>query len=91
MGDLDQQHILAVARMHERGSASPAGTWRKAANTTRVPATDPVQALLLRRADDHAGCSEASAQEAELTTIVEAIAAREEERWRLGKVPGGKS
>jgi hypothetical protein len=90
MGELDQQHLSTVERIHAAGLNCRAGTWRKAPNTTRVPAAAPMQALWVGRAAVHAGCCEASREAAEPATIVNFMAACEETRWSLGKVPGGK-
>jgi hypothetical protein len=90
MGGLDQQRLSAVERIHAAGLSCLAGPWRMAPNTTRVPAAAPMRALRVGRAADHAGCCEASREAAELAIIVKVMAACEETRWSLGKVPGGK-
>jgi hypothetical protein len=46
---------------------------------------DALHAALMRRADALAGCQEGSGEEAELKSIVDAIAAYEARRWPLGK------
>ena len=90
MAEIDRQRISAVKRLHERGLAWHAGTWRKAGSTELIAEADAMHALLVRRADDLEGCSEGSPEQAELASIVDAIGAYEEKRWPLGKVPGGK-
>jgi hypothetical protein len=52
-----------------------------------------MRGALMRRADALAGCTEGSAEEAELKAIVDVIQAYEVRRWPLGgdpTVPGGK-
>ena len=55
-----------------------------------VAAADRLHALLVQRADQLDGCTEGSPEEAEYEAIVDALVAYEEQRWPLGKVPGGK-
>jgi hypothetical protein len=49
-----------------------------------------MHALLIRRADELHGCTEGSAEEAELGSIADALTAYELMRWPEGRVPGGK-
>ena len=51
---------------------------------------DAMHALLVGRADALMGCTEGSPQEAELSSIADAIEAYEAIRWAEGKIPGGK-
>jgi len=90
MGELDQQCILAVETLHELGLAWQVGMRRKAPDTKAGSVADGRHALLVRWADDPAGCSKDSPKETELATIIKAIAIGEEKRWPLGQVAGGK-
>jgi hypothetical protein len=49
---------------------------------------DVMHALLIKRADDLAGCVEGSPEEAELAAIADTLDAYGEKRWPLKKVPG---
>jgi hypothetical protein len=53
-------------------------------------ASDSMHALLVTRADALMGCTEGSAEEAELSRLTDAIEAYEAIRWPEGKIPGGK-
>ena len=52
--------------------------------------TDAMHSLLVKRADDLAGCAEGSREEAELASLIDVIEAYEAQRWPEGKIPGGK-
>ena len=52
--------------------------------------TDRMHALLVQRADQRMGCTENSPEETELAALTDVIEPYEAQRWRLGKVPGGK-
>jgi hypothetical protein len=52
--------------------------------------TDRMHALLMDRADALMGCTENSPEEAELAALTDVIMAYEEQRWPVGKIPGGK-
>jgi hypothetical protein len=49
-----------------------------------------MHALLIKRADELAGCTECSPEEAELSALADVIDAYEGKRWPSGKVAGGK-
>jgi hypothetical protein len=59
-------------------------------NSRLFSAADAMHALLVKRADDLEGFLEGSAVEVEYASIADALVAYEEQRWPLGKVPGGK-
>ena len=52
--------------------------------------TDELHAMLVKRADDLAGCPAGSDEERELTAIERTIGAYEAVRWPTGKIAGGK-
>ena len=52
--------------------------------------SDGMHALLIKRADELMGCTEASPKEEELRAIADAIEAYETKRWPSGKAAGGK-
>jgi hypothetical protein len=82
----------AVKTMQELGYSNHQGIWSSppVAVAHLANVADAMHALLVRRADELEGCLEGSAEEIELASIVNAIAAYEEKRWPLGKIPGGR-
>ena len=60
------------------------------ANDAAPPLTDDLHALLVKRADELAGCTQGTAEEGELAAITDAIEAYEAVRWPGGKIAGGK-
>jgi len=90
MGEIDRQRILAVQKVQELGLAWHADGWRKSTDAELLPEADAMHALLVRRADELEGYIEGSPEEAELTSIVDALETYEEKRWPLGKIPGGR-
>jgi hypothetical protein len=89
MGEIDRQRILAVQKVQELGLVWHADGWRKSTDAELLPEADAMHALLVRRADELEGF-EGSPEEAELTSIVDALEAYEEKRWPLGKIPSGR-
>jgi hypothetical protein len=90
MNDIDRQRISAVKKLHELGLAWHGDAWQRPNDWDLLSKTDAMHALLVQRADHLEGSSEGSPGRAELDAIIEAVAAYEERRWPLGKVPGGK-
>ena len=90
--DLDKKRRAAVRALEALGYTYRNDEWSPAAVTiTPVPLTaeaDTLHGALVRRADALAGCTEGSAEETELKTIVDAIEAYEAKRWPHGKAPG---
>ena len=89
MGEIDQQRISAVKKLHELRLAWRAGAWRKTSRNC-CPRLTPCTHLLVQHAGALEGCTEGSLEEAELASIVDTVEAYEEKRWPLGKIPGGK-
>jgi hypothetical protein len=91
--EIDRQRIAAVRKLKELGFTYVNGQWVPAVAVGAPPPqieADALHAVLVRRADVVAGCLEASAEEAELKTITDALEAYEAKRWPLGKESGGK-
>ena len=90
--DLDRKRRAAVRALEALGYTYRKDEWSPAAVTVvPVPLTaeaDTMHAVLVRRADALAGCTETSKEEIELRTIVDAIEAYETKRWPDGKAPG---
>jgi hypothetical protein len=51
---------------------------------------DAMHALLIKRADELAGCIEGSSEEGELSALADVIDAYEAKRWPNGKATRGK-
>jgi hypothetical protein len=90
MNVIDRQRILAMQKLCELDLAWHADAWQTPNALDLLCKADAMHALLVRRTDQLEGCSDGSLEDAELTTIIWAVAAYEEKRWPLGKVPGGK-
>jgi hypothetical protein len=91
MNTIDRQ-IMSAARALE-DDETPA-TFLSSAATASGPmlsAADSMLAALVSRADAVMGCTEGSPEEAELSSIADAIEAYEAIRWPEGKIPGGKA
>jgi hypothetical protein len=95
--DIDWQRVAAVQTLEALGFKFQAGEWMPPA-TAATPLSwlanaDDLHGALMSRADALAGCTEGSAEEAELQGIVDMIESYEAQRWPLGKdpaVPNGK-
>jgi hypothetical protein len=96
--DIDRKRIAAVRALEALGYAYRGGEWLAPAGAAVTPLSvlakaDAMHGVLMRRADELAGCAKGSDEETELKAIVDAIEAYEAKRWPLGKdpnVPGGK-
>jgi hypothetical protein len=90
MNTIDRQ-IMSAARALEDDDAptrslSPAAT----ASGPMLSAADSMHTALVSRADALMGYTEGSPEEAELSSIADAIEPYEAVRWPNGKIPGGK-
>jgi hypothetical protein len=91
MSNIDRQRVAAVRKLEQLGFTFAAGDWMLPANDAAAPAiTDALHALLVKRADAIAGCTEGSDEEAELAYITDAVEAYEAVRWPGGRANGGK-
>src|SRR6476619_3826619 len=91
MSNIDRQRVAAVRQLEEMGYTYAAGDWMQPANDAIAPAiADDLHALLVKRADELAGCGDGSSEEGELEAITDAIEAYEAVRWPSGRVTGGK-
>jgi hypothetical protein len=91
MSNIDRQRVAAVRKLEEMGYTFASGDWTKPANDVIAPAiADDLHALLVKRADELAGCTGGSSAEGELEAITDAIEAYEAVRWPSGRVAGGK-
>jgi hypothetical protein len=78
MSNIDRQRVAAVRKLEEMGYTYAAGDWMQCANDAIAPAiADDLHALLVKRADELAGCGEGSSEEGELEAITDAIEAYE--------------
>jgi hypothetical protein len=84
MNNLDKQ-IMAAERDLD---AFAHGGWTSTTATPLQTPADKMHALLVERADALMGCTEGSAEEAELATLTDAIEAYETVRWPDGRVNG---
>jgi hypothetical protein len=96
--DIDRQRIAAVRTLEGLGysyeQARALDEWQPPATAATPLAllaeADALHAAFMRRADQLAGCTEVSGEEAEIKAIVDLIEAYEARRWQEGKKPGGK-
>jgi hypothetical protein len=86
MNNLDKQIMAAARDLDAFAHNGSTPVW---AELLQIPA-DKMHALLVERADALMGCTEGSAEEAELATLTDAIEAYETVRWPDGRVAGGK-
>jgi hypothetical protein len=86
MNKLDKQIMAAARDLDAFVHNSSTLAW---AELLQIPA-DKMHALLVERADALMGCTEGSAEEAELATLTDAIEAYETVRWPDGRVTGRK-
>ena len=91
MSTIDRQRVAAVRKLEGMGYMFVAGDWLLPANDAVAPViADELHALLVKRADDLADCTEGSVEEGELEAITDSIEAYEAVRWASGKADGGK-
>jgi hypothetical protein len=94
MGMIDKQRIEAVRELEHLGYRFAGGEWMKPANDAAGPLilnSDALHALIIKRADELAGCIEESEEAVnELAVIAAAIEAYEAVRWPQGRAQGGK-
>jgi hypothetical protein len=95
MSIIDKQRVAAVATLEAIGyTFSLAEDWSAPnAGDGAVGSAegDAMHTLLVHRADALEGCTEGSAEEAELKSIAGALEAYETKRWPNGKETSGKS
>jgi hypothetical protein len=92
MTNVDKQRIAAVQVLNALGNTFIGGEWKAPAGAAAslIPEADAMLALLMARTDELGGCTEGSAEEKVLETIVNAIEAYQVKRWPERKIPGGK-
>ncbi len=90
MGEIDRKRVAAVESLEVLGYRFDGNTWQPPIENAAWPEADRLHGLLIQRADDMAGCTEGSPEEAELEAIADALEAYESRRWPRGKIAGGK-
>lgn len=90
MGEIDRKRVAAVKSLEALGYRFDGNAWQPPIENATWPEADRLHGLLIQRADDLAGCTEGSPEEAELEAIADALEAYEARRWPRGKVEGGK-
>jgi hypothetical protein len=92
MTNIDKQRIAAVRTLEAMGFTFAGGEWKAPDGTppSFIPSADTMHGLLMRRADELAGCTEGSDEERELAAIADVLEVYETVWWPKGKIPGGK-
>lgn len=91
MSNIDKQRIRSVEVLEAHGWHWNGVEWlNPAAKADLTPEADLMHWLLMDRAEELAGATEGSDEEAVLEEIDAVLQAYEEKRWPGGKIPGGK-
>jgi hypothetical protein len=89
MSNIDRQRIAAVRKLAGMSYAFAAGD-QPAGDAVAPTITDDLHAMLVKRAEELAGCTEGSDEERELEAITDAIEAYAAVRWGIDRTDGGK-
>jgi hypothetical protein len=92
LSSIDRQRIAAVRKLEEMGFTFVSGKWVEPAKDTSAPPHngEALYELLVKRADELAGCADGSDDARELGATSAAVEAFEEMWWVSGRVDGGK-